>query len=108
MANAKCLNCTAMFQLAYPKQSSVRIQCPKCGNKATVRECYEEYEKYTDGEYKTSVFSICTAFMYIGLVLPGTVSGYIQEAIGYVNAFWVVMACCIPSIVITYLVYRKL
>ena len=64
--------------------------------------------KIADGEYKTSVFSICTAFMYIGLVLPGTVSGYIQEAIGYVNAFWVVMACCIPSIVITYLVYRKL
>lgn len=64
--------------------------------------------KIADGEHKTSVFSICTAFMYIGLVLPGTVSGYIQEAIGYVNSFWIVMVCCIPSIVITYLVYRKL
>lgn len=64
--------------------------------------------KIADGQYKTAVFSICTAFMYIGLVLPGTAAGYIQEAIGYVHSFWVVMACCIPSIVITYLVYRKL
>ena len=55
MANAKCLNCTAMFQLAYPKQSSVRIQCPKCGNKATVRECYEEYEKYNKQKLEDSI-----------------------------------------------------
>ena len=61
-----------------------------------------------DGEYKTAVFSICTAFMYIGLVLPGTVAGYIQEAIGYVNSFWIVMACCIPSIAITEVVRRHL
>lgn len=46
MANAKCLNCDARFELRYPKQSMAKLQCPKCGNKATVKECYEEYDKY--------------------------------------------------------------
>lgn len=61
-----------------------------------------------DGAHKTAHFSICTAFMFLGLMLPGMLAGYIQEAVGYLGFFWVVMACCIPSIVITYLVYRKL
>lgn len=61
-----------------------------------------------DGAFKTAHFSICTAFMFLGLMLPGMLAGYIQEAVGYLGFFWVVMACCIPSIVITYLVYRKL
>ena len=61
-----------------------------------------------DGAYKTAHFSICTAFMFLGLMLPGMLAGYIQEAVGYLGFFWIVMACCVPSIVITYLVYRKL
>lgn len=61
-----------------------------------------------DGNHKTAHFSICTAFMFLGLMLPGMVAGFIQEAAGYLGFFWIVMACCVPSIVITYLVYRKL
>ena len=61
-----------------------------------------------DGAHKTAHFSICTAFMFLGLMLPGSIAGYIQEATGYVGFFWIVMACCIPSIIVTYLVYRKL
>lgn len=61
-----------------------------------------------DGKHKTAHFSICTAFMFLGLMLPGTVAGYIQEAVGYLGFFWIVMACCIPSIAVTYLIYRKL
>lgn len=64
--------------------------------------------RVADGEHKTAHFSICTAFMFLGLMLPGTVAGYIQEAAGYLGFFWIVMVCCIPSILITYLVYRKL
>lgn len=64
--------------------------------------------QFADGAHKTAHFSICTAFMFLGLMLPGMVAGYIQEAVGYAGFFWIVMACCIPSIVITYLVYRKL
>ena len=61
-----------------------------------------------DGAHKTAHFSICTAFMFLGLMLPGTVAGYIQEAVGYLGFFWIVMACCVPSIAVTWLVYRKL
>ena len=61
-----------------------------------------------DGEHKTAHFSICTAFMFLGLMLPGMIAGYIQEAVGYSGFFWIVMLCCIPSIIVTYLVYRKL
>ena len=64
--------------------------------------------RVADGDHKTAHFSICTAFMFLGLMLPGTVAGYIQEAAGYLGFFWIVMVCCIPSILITYLVYRKL
>ena len=61
-----------------------------------------------EGNHKTAHFSICTAFMFLGLMLPGMVAGYIQEAVGYLGFFWIVMACCIPSIAVTYLIYRKL
>lgn len=61
-----------------------------------------------DGAHKTAHFSICTAFMFLGLMLPGMIAGYIQEATGYLGFFWIVMACCVPSIIVTYLVYRKL
>lgn len=61
-----------------------------------------------DGAHKTAHFSICTAFMFLGLMLPGMAAGYIQEAVGYLGFFWIVMACCVPSIAVTWLVYRKL
>ncbi len=64
--------------------------------------------RVADGSHKTAHFSICTAFMFLGLMLPGTIAGYIQEATGYLGFFWIVMACCVPSIIVTYLVYRKL
>ena len=64
--------------------------------------------RVAEGAHKTSIFSICTAFMYLGYILPGMIAGYIQQATGFVGFFWVVMACCIPSIVITEVVRRKL
>lgn len=63
---------------------------------------------FADGEHKTAHFSFCTAFMFLGLLLPGMVAGYIEEAIGYVGFFAVVMACCIPSIAISIIVARRL
>ncbi|MCR5051060.1 MAG: MFS transporter [Paludibacteraceae bacterium] len=63
---------------------------------------------FANGLHKTAHFSICTAFMFLGLMLPGMVAGYIQEALGYLGFFWIVMLTCIPSIVVAYLVYKKL
>ena len=63
---------------------------------------------FSDGEFKTSHYAICTAFMALSMLLPGMVAGYIQEAIGYVNFFWMVMVCCIGTLFVSVLAYRKI
>ena len=63
---------------------------------------------FAEGEFKTSHYAICTAFMALSMMLPGFVAGYIQEAIGYANFFWMVMVCCLATFVVTYLAERKL
>lgn len=63
---------------------------------------------FSEGEFKTSHYAICTAFMALSMMLPGFVAGYIQEAIGYKNFFWMVIACCFATLVVTYLVDRKI
>lgn len=63
---------------------------------------------FSDGEFKTSHYAICTAFMAASMLIPGMFAGYIQEAIGYVNFFWMVMACCIATLIVTYFVDRKI
>ena len=62
---------------------------------------------FSEGEFKTSHYAICTAFMALSMLLPGMVAGYIQEAIGYVNYFWMVMVCCIATLVVTYFADKK-
>ena len=56
---------------------------------------------FSEGEFKTSHYAICTAFMALSMMLPGFVAGYIQEAIGYINFFWMVMVCCIATVAVT-------
>ena len=63
---------------------------------------------FSDGEFKTSHYAICTAFMAASMLIPGMFAGYIQEAIGYVNFFWMVMACCAATLVVTFFVDRKI
>ncbi len=63
---------------------------------------------FSDGEFKTSHYAICTAFMAASMLLPGMVAGYIQEALGYINFFWMVMVCCIATLIVTYFVDKKI
>ena len=63
---------------------------------------------FSDGEFKTSHYAICTAFMAASMLIPGMFAGYIQEAIGYVNFFWMVMACCAATLVVTFFVDKKI
>ena len=63
---------------------------------------------FSEGEFKTSHYAICTAFMALSMLLPGMVAGYIQEAIGYVNFFWMVMGCCIATLIVTYFADKKI
>ena len=51
----------------------------------------------SEGEYKTAHFAIATGFMALGMMLPGMVSGYIQEWLGYGHFFIWVLICAIPG-----------
>ena len=63
---------------------------------------------FSEGEYKTSHYAICTAFMALSMILPGFVAGYIEEAIGYVRFFWMVMLCCLATLAVTYAVDKRI
>ena len=63
---------------------------------------------FSEGEFKTSHYAICTAFMALSMMIPGMFAGYIQEAIGYVNFFWMVIACCVATLIVTFLADRKI
>ncbi|MBT8188652.1 MAG: MFS transporter [Croceitalea sp.] len=53
-----------------------------------------------EGLSKTSHYAIATGFMALGMMLPGLISGYIQEWLGYDGFFiWVVFAA-IPSLIL--------
>ena len=55
---------------------------------------------FAQGEYPTAHYAISTAFMALGMMLPGMVSGYIQESVGYFNFFvWVIICCLVTFIV---------
>lgn len=55
----------------------------------------------SDGEHKTAHFAITTAFMALGMMIPGMISGWLQELIGYQHFFIWVMIATIPAFIIT-------
>lgn len=64
---------------------------------------------FSRGENKTSHYAFCTAFMALGMMVPGMAAGWLHDTLssldifsiqgpqGYVNFFWVVMACCLVT-----------
>ena len=56
---------------------------------------------FSEGEFKTAHYSICTAFMALSRMLPGLVAGYVQEWLGYTNFFIFVMLCCLATVLVT-------
>lgn len=63
---------------------------------------------FSEGEFKTSHYAICTAFMALSMMIPGLFAGFIQEAIGYINFFWMVIICCVATVVITIFADRRI
>lgn len=53
---------------------------------------------FSEGKYATAHYAICTAFMAIGLMVPGMVAGWIQETLGYERFFIWTMICCAATI----------
>lgn len=62
----------------------------------TVLTLYMLY--YSQGEYKTSHYSICTGISYLGLMIPGMFSGYLKDAVGYRAFFLIVMLACVITV----------
>lgn len=56
---------------------------------------------FSEGEFKTAHYSLCTAFMALSMMLPGLVAGYLQEALGYTTFFIFVMICCFVTVAVT-------
>jgi PAT family beta-lactamase induction signal transducer AmpG len=60
---------------------------------------------FSHGERSTSVFSFCTAFQYLGgVMLPGMVSGWMSDQMGYQQFFIAVMGFCLVTFAVTALV----
>ncbi len=57
------------------------------------------------GRHKTAHYAICTGFMALGMMLPGMVSGWIQEQLGYAHFFVWVCIATLPSLAVTALVH---
>lgn len=59
---------------------------------------------FAQGKYPTAHFAISTAFMSLGMMLPGMISGKIQEWLGYENFFIWVMACTAVTFAVSALI----
>lgn len=59
---------------------------------------------FSKGEFKTSHYAISTGFMAIGLIIPGFISGFLQELVGYNWLFILSTLATIPGIVLLFFI----
>jgi len=55
----------------------------------------------SDGKHKTAHFAITTGFMALGMMLPGMISGWLQEMMGYKLFFIWVLVSTVPAFVVS-------
>jgi PAT family beta-lactamase induction signal transducer AmpG len=58
-------------------------------------------QQVSPGAFRTAYYTFASAIMGLNMMLTGMVSGKLQEAMGYKAFFLLVLACAIPSIVVT-------
>ena len=56
---------------------------------------------YARGAHETAHYAIATAFMAAGMMLPGMLSGILQEWMGYKMFFVWIMACCAVTFIVS-------
>ncbi len=54
-----------------------------------------------EGKHKTAHYAICTAFMALGMMLPGMIAGWMQETLGYQLFFIWIMICTLATFGVT-------
>jgi len=57
---------------------------------------------FSNGPHRTAHYAICTGFMALGMMIPGMISGWIEEISSYRFFFIWVMLCTIPSFCIVH------
>lgn len=53
---------------------------------------------FSKGTNSTAHYAMCTAFMAMSMMIPGLFAGWMQEMVGYVHFFWIVMALCLVTV----------
>ena len=56
---------------------------------------------FANGEHKTAHYAICTAFMALGMMIPGMAAGWLQEVMGYQMFFIWIMICTLATFGVT-------
>jgi PAT family beta-lactamase induction signal transducer AmpG len=54
------------------------------------------------GKYKTAHYAISTGIMALGMMVPGMISGWLQQAIGYRHFFLAVCVLTVPGILVIF------
>lgn len=52
-----------------------------------------------ESKFKTAEFAIGTSLMALGMMIPGMISGYMKELLGYQTFFVYVIICAIPGMI---------
>lgn len=75
---------------------------------------------FSKGKSQTSHYAFCTAFMALGMMIPGMFAGWMFESVknmgfvvnagmsGFESFFWLVMISCLATFLAVFLVQRKL
>lgn len=61
-------------------------------------------QQIAPGEYQMSHYAFASGIMNLGVMLPGMISGYISDLIGYENFFIYVLLATVPAFLITYFI----
>jgi len=56
---------------------------------------------YSQGQFKTSHYALCTALMALSLMLPGFIAGWLQQVVGYFWFFVTVCALCTVTFIVS-------
>lgn len=114
MALLLALPCVAYLLLAHWQPSSFLVISAAIGAEQfgygfgfTAFMLYLMY--FSRGESATSHYAFCTAFMALGMMLPGMAAGWLYDLVGgYEPFFWLVMLACIATLSVTAVIHRRL
>ena len=56
---------------------------------------------FCQGQFQTSHYALCTAFMALSMMIPGLFAGALQQAVGYQTFFLIVVAACAVTFIVT-------